>query len=290
MSAPCLPAHYLADTSARLVDTTGNQLLTFADAGMVLSALDVGFPEVRNAQTSLAGRDGVQDTTKYIGARAVTAEVFLPTATAFTLRDQLAGLMHPRLVHYLYVTRGEWAAERRIRVRPKTFACPMNRPVLAQLGWSAPGGLFEDADTSTITLAPLSDAEAGLSSPLSSPLAFPAGFLPGQSNVSIGGTAPVWLTVDIFGPCTNPALFNSQSQQWLAFNLNIADGDYLHVDMAGPTAWLKGDPTQDRYGSLDFTRSSWWQLENGATTQIGFYPDTAGGNCVAIATWRSLYL
>lgn len=289
-TAPCRPAPYLADQTARLVDTAGNQLITFADSGMQLTLLDLGFPETRNAQTNRAGTDGVDDTTKYVGQRPIIAEVFLPTATAFTLRDQLAGLMHPRNKHYLYVNNGEWAAERRVVVRPKTFTCPMTRPVTAQLGWSAPGGVLEDADVSVLPLAPLSTAEAGLSSPLASPLAFPAGALPGQSQITIGGSAPVFLTADIYGPCTNPALFSAATQETLRFNLTLAAGDYLHVNMANRTAYLNGDPTQSRYGQLDFTVSSWWQLPDATTSLIGFYPDTVGPGSQAIVTWRALYL
>lgn len=290
MTAPCKPAPYLADQAARLVDTDGNQLLSFTDNGILLTNVDMGFPEVRDSTTNRAGRDGVDDNTLYTGKRPILIEAFLPTATAFTLRDRLAGLMHPRNRHYLYLTNTEWGAERRVLVRPKTFTCPMTRPVTAQLGWSAPKGLFEDADASQLVLAPLSNAEAGLSSPLSSPLAFPSGFLPGQSQITVAGTAPVFLTVDIYGPCTNPKLVSAATQETLRFNLTLAAGDYLHVDMANSKAYLNGDPTQSRYGQLDFTVSSWWQLEAGVTSQIGFYPDTAGVNSQAVVTWRALHL
>lgn len=290
MTAPCKPAPYLADQSARLVDTDGNQLLSFADSGLMLTNVDMGFPEVRDSATNRAGRDGVDDNTQYTGKRPVVVEAFLPTAAAFTLRDRLAGLMHPKNRHYLYLTNGEWDTERRILVRPKTFTCPMTRPVTAQLGWSAPLGLFEDAATSQLVLAALGSAEAGLALPVALPAAFPAGFLPGSSAITVGGSAPVFLTVDIYGPCTNPKLFCLTTQQTLRFNLTLAAGDYLHVDMANSKAYLNGDPTQSRYGQLDFTVSSWWQLQPAATSQIGFYPDTAGANSQAVVTWRALHL
>lgn len=290
MTAPCRPAPYLADTTARLVDTAGNQLLSFADSGLVLTLVDMGFPEVRDSSTNRAGRDGVDDNTFYTGKRPIVIEAFLPTRTAFTLRDRLAGLMHPKNRHYLYLNNDEWDGERRILVRPKTFACPMTRPVTAQLGWSAPRGLFEDAEASVLILAPLGSAEAGLALPVALPVAFPAGYLPGTSAITVGGSAPVFLTADIYGPCTNPKLVSAATQKTLRFNLTLAAGDYLHVDMANSKAYLNGDPTQSRYGQLDFGVSSWWQLDYGTTSQIGFYPDTAGVNSQALVTWRGQHL
>jgi len=279
-------------STARLLDAADRAVvLDFSDPalGLLLNYVDIGFGNVRGSATPRTGQDGTVDVTSFVAEAPVTAEVTLPAVPAsyYQVEDRLRALMHPSLRYYLHVLRPGWPAERRTLVRAASFACPPARPKVAQLGWVAVNGTFEDAASTSITLSPLSNAESGLSTPIALPAAFPAGYLPGQSSVTIGGTAPTLPIVHIYGPVTNPKVVFGQLT-W-ALNGSIGAQDYLHVNFADRVVWLNSDPNQSMYGQVDFTATTWWSMPPGRA-QIGFYPDVAAPPAQAVVTWRNRYL
>lgn len=277
-------------TTVRVVDDdgTGAEIIRLDwTSGIILNSVDLGFPEVRTSTAPRTGQDGTNDTTVYIGARTITAELTLPAASYYAVEDQLRQVMHPALRYWLHIVRDDWAQERRVLVRGATYTSSQGQPKVAQLGWVAPAGTLEEPAASVSLQPTATDQGGGIATPVATPVAFAAGYVPGAAGITVTGTAPTWPVVDIYGPCTNPALFLAGTQQTLAFNLTIAAGDYLHVDFAARTALLNSVTT--RYGTLDFLRSSWWQLQPGLR-QVMFLPGVASGACQALFTWSPRWI
>jgi hypothetical protein len=280
----------VAGSTLRLVDpATGVELYSVGpDTWPMLNKLDLGWPVVRTTSTPISGAHGETDTTRYFGARAITAEVTLPQGVAADAAlDVLGPLQDPGLRLWLYAQRPGWAGERRIMVRGGGLPCPPGTVRVAQASWVAPAGLFEDAAPSSVTLVPSASASGGFAFPMSFPLTLSAGLVPGASLVDVSGM-PVAPVIDIFGPCSDPLVRCVDTGEQVAFTgFSIADGDYLQVDMAARTALLNGDPAQSRYNRLDFTSSTWWKLPVGVGVRLVFSPTAPSGACQAVVTWHS---
>lgn len=282
--------------SARLVDDSGNTLIVLdsdtigADvAPYVLTSLDFGTPDVRDAVTTLSGQDGTNDVTQYAGARAVTAELGILVDDGSL--DTLRGLLHPGRRYWLYAQKPSWPQERRIRVRGAGLAAPDAAPPLtAQLSWKAPSPTFQDTTLSSVTLNPVGSATGGVSFPVSLPFAFDPGTVPGASILSVGGTVNALPFIDIYGPCSAPLIRVVDTGAQLSFpNLTIAQGDYLHIDVAARAVTLNDDPAQPLYQTLDFASATWPTLPTGSPEVI-FSPASTGPGCVAVVSWRSSWL
>lgn len=285
-------AGYTFTSTMRIVSQSG---VTLFAAGpfteTTLNNIDFGFPNVRNVSAGITGAHGEYDTTKFMGARAITAVVTLPQGPAAdTVHDLIAGLMNPRLRLYLYAQRPGWPSERRIVVRGATFTCPPGTNRQAQIGFAAPLGLLEDAAVTSVTLTPTGSATGGFSFPISFPLTFVGGVVSGAALANVGGTIEASPIIDIYGPCTDPLVRCVDTGEQIRFTMTLNDGDFLRVDMAARTANLNGDPAQPRYQSLDFTTSNWWMLPVGRAVQIVFSPSNPSGGCQAVVSWRSRYL
>lgn len=280
-------------TTARLVDDdgTGLEVLRFDDSiGVVLTSLDIAFPDVRATSSLKTSQDGTIDTTLYTGARTITAELLLPATGWYSVEDALRAVLHPAARYYLHVQRPGWASERRILVGGRTYTPDMGQPKRAQIGWSAPLGMFEDLQLTGATLFPsLSGAGGGITLPTPLPFTFTAGTVPGAALVTVAGTAPTPITVDFYGPCTNPSLLLTGKSQKLALNLSIAAGDFVRVDFDARTIWLNNDQNLSKYASLNFPVSSWWPLPVGHQV-VAFNPATAGVGAQAVVTWRSRWI
>lgn len=280
-------------TQVRLVDDdgTGLEIMRFDDSiGVIVTQVDLGFPEVRTVNNPRPGQNGTMDSTLYYGSRTVTVECLMPASAWFLVEDTLRAVLRPKNRYYLYVLRDGWDAERRILVRGAGFTPPVREPRLAQLQWVAPSGYLEENPQQVGLVPVFSGNEGGVTSPFTTPVVFAPGFSPGTSTIEVDGTEDVSPVATIFGPCTNPTLvLSGDTQKYLSFNMSIADGDYLFVDFAARTALLNNDPTLSQYGSLDFVRSSWWQLPPGTQT-VAFTPTQAGNGSQAVLTWRPRYI
>jgi hypothetical protein len=260
-----------AVTTARLVDgATGLEVLRFDQSlGVILNYLDIGYPELRTSTADRAGRDGVDDNTLYAGARAIIAALTLPDGSFYAVEDILRGVLHPSTRYWLYAQRDGWSTERRIQVVPRTYTPTSGWPKTAQIGWSAPEGMFEAPSLSGVTLSPA--------------------FTGGAAGVDVGGTAPTLAMVDFYGPCSNPSIRLAGRAQTLALATTVASGDFVHVDFDARTITTNNDAHLNRYTSLNFPLSSWWPLPAGPQT-LAFNPATAGPGSVAVVTWRRRWI
>lgn len=280
-------------TQARLVDDdgTGLEVMRFDDSiGVITTSVSLGFPEIRSVSNPRPAQDGTLDSTRFIGARTITMELLMPTVAWYLVEDRLRAILHPMNRYYLYILRDGWTDERRLLVRGAGYTEPGGvRSPLAQLQWVGTEGFMEEA-ADQVGLVPIGVNEGGITSPFTTPVVFPPGFTPGMTTVEVDGTIPTSPTATIYGPCTNPTIMLSgATQQYLSFNLTLGANDYLFVDFSARTALLNNDPALSQYGTLDFSRSSWWQLPPGTST-VAFTPAQAGGGAQAVLSWRPRYI
>jgi len=286
----------LVTTTARILDPAGNQILTLGVdlTSYVLNELDLGFPAVRAVSQSYPGRDGDVDTTRYVGPRAVTARVTVVGANTGPLVDGLAAVMHPGLRNYLHVTRPDWAGERRIQVRGETFTCPPGQggvPRVAQLGFRAPLGLWEDVAAITVTIHPSGSSTGGFSFPLVFPLAMTPGQAAGSTMVTLGGSVAAPVLWRLYGPVTGPIVRRADTGEQLSFpNLVINQGDYLQIDQDAKTVLLNGLTTASLYNRLDFAGAAWWRLPPNATTGVSFTGTATGPTTSGVLTVRNRWI
>lgn len=286
--------------SASLVDDSGNVLLSLdadgADgttAPLVLTALDLGYPSVRENSAPLSGMSGELDVTQYMGGRAITAEIGFrtPSSSIGSLQDTIRGLMHPGRRYWLYAQMDGWPAPRMIRVRGAAVTMPAGAlPWTGQLGWKAALPTFQDVTASTQTLAPQASTGGGMSFPVTLPMSFAPGLVPGAAVITVSGNANVRPTIDVYGPCTGPLVRVVDTGAQMSFSgLSVAAGSYLHIDCQARTITLNNDPSQSVYNFLDFSTSQWLWLPPGSP-QVVFSPASASSPCVAVFTWRSQWL
>jgi len=285
-------------TVARIVDldeTTELLRMDTLGSQFTLNRLDYGFPEVRAAFTTRAGSDGEIDRTKFHGARLVTTTVTLDGAQGpiGPALDVIRGLAHPQRRLWLYVKRDDWPlGERRILVRGESVTTPSNGklPVQVQTVWRAPKGVMEAAQPVNVVLSPSATPVGGRTEPETFPFAYNPGLIPGSAFVPVGGTVAAVPVIDMYGPCSDPAVFVISTGQRIAFTgLTLAAGDFLRVDMGLHTAFLNNDPNQSRYNRFDFIVSSWWTLPAGVQ-QVAFSPSAPSTGCQALLKFRSRWL
>ena len=84
-------------------------------------------------------------------------------------------------------------------------------------------------------------------------------------SVSNGGHVPVFATIVINGPVTNPQLINVTDSETLTISETVASGDVLIVNMGDRTAVITGagGSSQNVLGSVSGT---WWDLELDASS------------------------
>jgi hypothetical protein len=275
----------------RVVRSDGAEVLALAadPDTFVLNNLDLGYPTVRAATEVLPGADGEIDTTAFFGGRAVTAEVTVGRRDPDGLVDRLAGVMHPGARHWLYIGCGGWAGERRILGRAASFSPPGGVQRRAQLGFHCPSGLLEDAVEQSVTLAPQGSPAGGMAFPVSAPMAFDPGLVPGAALIDVGGSVPVPPVIDVYGPCSDPLVRVVDTGAQVILRGDIAEGDFVRIDVAARTILRNNDPNYSLYGRLDFAASSWPVLPVGQV-QVVFSPQSSSGACQAVVRWANRWL
>ena len=282
-----------APNTLRVVGFDGTELLNLAINAdtFILTKLDPGFPTVRAVGGAMPERDGEDDNTAHVGARAVTAEVFVAQTGTGPLIDRLTAVMHPGQRVWLYLGRADWPGERRIVGRGATFACPPGTMRIAQLGFHCADGLLEDAVEQSVTLNPVGGATGGFQFPVTFPLTFDSGAVPGSTSVATAGTAPTPVRWRLYGPFSDPIVRRVDTGHELSFpGLSVAAGDYLAVDTGTRTVLLNDDPAQSRYNRLSFATSRWWTLPASGATPVLFSATATGTGARAVLTFRDRYL
>jgi phage-related protein len=124
----------------------------------------------------------------------------------------------------------------------------------------------------------------GFSFSLGFPFGYGAPVDPNQTNVFNSGNRPAPAVITIPGPVTDPIIYNDTTSQELAFQIDVASGDSLTIDLAYRTVKLNG--TASRCAAL--LAPDWFMLESG-DNYMRYRASTGGGSPATIAfrnAWR----
>jgi Siphovirus-type tail component, C-terminal domain len=292
----------------------GANTLDFMDPGngFYIDTLDLGYPAVRDDTSATPDRDGEWDDTWLFGARVVSVGGSITPGPAIgsrsavldTLAPFLVASARPRLVFSV-----DDLAPRFVTLRPSQLSAPFTHPSVSAftVAWSAPDPVCYSLDGRSLIIASSSAVfgrrytdpqTTGIVTPMSAwipPRVYPSmrGVQAAQAiNAGTMNTPPVF---QIFGPCTNPAVYNDTLGAMFAVGtdtapLTLGATDVLTLDYRNRAVYVGTDPNNGgRYAYVDFGRSSWWPLVPGPNA-LRFVPVTAQAGAQAVCTWNDAYL
>lgn len=264
-------------------------------SGYVIQDMDLGSPEIRATVDNAPDANGTIDSTSYFGARTVTISMKLrPPAggSREAMRNRVRAFTQPSLRPIMYVTLDD-NIERRAVLRASNLSAPIKTagyaPLVAQ--WAVPYGILETSTLNTADVNPISAAaELGRAYDLTFNRAYPASPTIGAATVTASGTVEAYPLIRLYGPCTNPAIYNDTQGKALSFTgLTINAGEFLEIDVRNKTIRMNGLATSNQYSKLVFPASRWWTLNPG-TNAVRFVPATSSGACVMRIEWRDAWL
>lgn len=272
------------------------------DAGYACVTLDLGWPEVREVVNNRPQRNGIDDRTRLVGGRVVTAEV---AAWGQNMAlDDIARLFAPFLnpayrpvLHY--VTFSNEVGERTITLRASDFAAPMvppyDRPM--HLSWVAPDPTAYStelrtaaawAGPSTVAGIVFNDDQIVFND---TQVIFPSGS--GQAVPGVidnRGDSDIEPLIRIYGPITAPRLVGTVAGRTWAFAFTpatvIDPGDWVTVDMAAGTVYFDDNPAVSMMGDVSWSTSSWLAVPAGAQVTFNLFGSSTTTVTQAVATWR----
>ena len=282
--------------SAKLVNDADELVLLPSDT-VLLTAFEVGTPEVRAVMRGRAGRDGYADETAHLGNGLATISGEFwgdETSTAAELLDRLKRFCHPSR-RPLLVYRWDGTEERTATLRYDGIGDPVTverqNLIAWHVSWHIPAGVSVGVRR-TVTANP-GLGESGRTYPKTYPRAYPLHTGNGTVLVEHPGSAPTAPLVRVYGPCSGPRLANNTTGQRLEFfsSLSVAAGDFLELDFDQRTVRMNGnaDAGANRRRYLDFGRSAWWTLQPGMN-EVVYYPITSTVPSVAEITYAPAYV
>jgi hypothetical protein len=267
----------MTSTTMTLVDGSTSLDLTVADfnraiPGVVVRSYDLGFPSVREIVSDDSDQDGTQDFTTFFGSRVVKLECSIhdtPTQTRHELYEIVRTMCIPSHRPQLLVQCEGWAQQRVITMRGTPASCVVGSKhatfLEASLGWVVPTGVMLGLG-SELAIQPLQTSATGRSYPKSYPWNYVPGSLSNTATATNSGNAPWGWVAKFYGQATNITITNSTTGDKMVLNYNIPNGHYVQFDSRAKTALLDNDPSNSVFGSIDFTKSSWWALGSGDNT------------------------
>lgn len=275
--------------SARL-EAGADTLVLDESNGWFVQSLDVGYPAVRQVVNNRADADGTYDSTQYFGARTVSL-VLRAVGDRRASFEELSKFLRPSTRPVLFFTVD--GTERRVRLRPNGrssafVGSPNSQEFLAQ--WVAPDGVVEAADESVAVAQASTGGEAGRTYDLTFDRFYPATSPVGSVTVVNAGTASAQdFVISLFGPCVNPRFENLTTGQQIRFLTTLTAGQFLEVRVRDRTVRLNGLAAQNRYNTLDFATSEWFDLPPGASL-LRYRPDTLTAGAFARVSFRSSWI
>jgi hypothetical protein len=282
----------------------GAETLDLSDydtTGVYVAKIDVGQPAVREVIADLPDRDGVLDQTAYVGGRLVTLSGrIVASATAGTRQqiiDRLSLFCRPGVRPTLTIALND-DVPRTIGLRGDQCAAPIDRPGQCPFAasWKAPDPRFYAADVdggpvvNAVTLLPPISVAQGRVYPLTFPRGYPSGWGgTGQVDIDIDGSTSTHPRFTVRGPCTNPVITLNTGLVVAFSTLNLSGTDYVVIDTAARTVIANGDPGDDRYSTLDVTRTRWMPATPG-TNRLTFTAATFAAPCTLRMEWTDAYI
>lgn len=262
------------------------------ELGYAVQSLDIGAPEVREVVENRPGADGVRDSTRYVGGRAITINLVLvdDPLTRRKLLDDLGRFLYPGIRSTLTYSTEIHDTPRTLRVRADQWSALWDKLAFTDLSISfkavEPFAKSVDArQESTVPQAP----PGGTTFNITFNFTFPA-----TGTTDIGalneGNVPADWSARIFGPITDPRLVNLETGQQLKFvGLKLLSGEYITLDSLDRSILAGGLDNASRYGLLDFTASKWWRLLPGVT-RVQLRADDYSTGAQVELTWNDAWL
>ena len=273
-----------------------------ATAGYFCTSLDLGWPAVRTVVNNRPDQDGIDDRTRLMGARTVSAEI-AALAGAGARIDQVASSFGPFMVpsarpvlHYI-LDRGA-NVERTLTLRGSGYAWPVTGPFqrTIQLQWVAADPIARDPVAKTAT-AWAGTGVLGRVYNLVFPRVYPVGAgLPTSAIITSLGDVPVQPYLRIFGPITNPRVtFDTAGppgvHSEVGMTYRIDAGHFVGIDTQRHTAYLDDLPNQSVLASINWSSLKWPVLP--VTPDSTLMQLSGTGTTLAsqvAATWQDGYL
>src|SRR5262245_10383719 len=247
------------------------------DAGWVCDTLNLGYPEVRAVVNNRPDQHGIDDRTRFYGARAVSADLVTTTgwgARIDDVADSFAPFMRPdvRPVLHFILDRGN-NDERTLTVRAADYGWPIldDYERAIHLAWIAADPIARSTSTSTATAWSGASVGAGRAYNLTFDRTYPTGTSsPPTGIIRPTGDVPVQPLYRVFGPITGPKLhFPGMRADGTAYtfdinfvaSLTIGASQWIDIDSANKTARLMGDPTQSVQTSIDWATTTWGSID-----------------------------
>jgi hypothetical protein len=289
------------DTLTLTVGSTTIDLMS-DQQGFRVSALDLGYPAVREVVIDNSDRSGATDLTKLLGPRPVTitgALVPSPVGSRQQAWHKLAPFLDPSArVTMTYRVDGDTVVKTMtLRVAQATalFDNPTTSP--AQLGFKAADPLAYDARVQTAVAFGGASNVGGRAYNLVYNRVYPAGG--GATSVFTynNGDFPVYPLLRLYGPATNivvnwgPASATGGPITFVP-SYSVAAGHYLAIDCKARTIQVDGDPSQNAYGQVQ-SMLTWPYIPAGAPNNTAVWSFTATGTSnqsQLVIQWQDGYL
>jgi hypothetical protein len=297
----------MSTRSAWLVLEDGRTLpLDDYTAGYAMTALSIGFPDVRDVTNNRPWQHGTDDQTRFFGGRAVTANITAWPGGKVPL-DDIPALFGPYMnpvarpeLHYRTLSGSE--VERVITLRPSGFESPMPSPGKREIqaAWVAPDPLIRDAVEKSGIAYSGSSSPPGRGYDLQYQRVYPPGSgSPTIAELVTNGDIAVPPRLLIYGPITKPLVqIHSQSGSTsrlgsIAFvaSFTISAGQWVEVDCRTHEAYLNSDPSQPVLEQVDFSSLAWpYILPAPYVNSLSLSGDSTSGITQVQAFWQDLYL
>jgi hypothetical protein len=279
-------SYQLGDTGTVLNPT--DQTLPFVDITKV-SGLDS--PEFRMTERDHEGTDGGFLDAEFEKMRVLVLEgqVIGGSDAVEGLLDQLKADWAPRRTPIPFYFSHPGASDRLIYVKP--LGARYDYDTLRRVGscdiqfmCQAEDPRIYDQTQQIVNLSQGIAITTGFAFPLGFSFGYGAPVDPNQTNVVNGGNRPAPATITIPGPVTDPTIYNDTTSDELSFQIDVASGDTLVIDLGYRTVKLNG--TVSRRASL--LAPNWFLLEPG-DNYMRYRAATGGGSAATVAfrnAWR----
>src|SRR5215470_20099617 len=250
----------------------GGQTILLEDLtkGYFCTELDLGYPAVREVVNNRPDQDGVDDRTRFMGARVVSANITAaaPTAQIDDVAASFAPYMNPAarpVLHYVLDRPG--SPERTLTVRASAYSSPIAGPWEReiQLQWVAADPVARDGITHTATSFAGSSTAPGRQYNLTFNRTYPAaGSAPTAGTIYTHGDLAVRPVFRIWGPITSPNMSLNRYEPgvgtvgtslYFLAGFIIGSGQWVDVDYATKTA-VRSDGTNVA-SQIDWGRTTW---------------------------------
>lgn len=301
---PPVPPQPSTNRQAHL--TLGSRTLPLDDyaTGYACMQLDLGYPDVRDVVNNRPNQDGTDDRTTLWGARVVQANITAWPGGSATI-DDIAALFAPFLqpsarpvLHW-----NEWSnsrlSERTLRLRASAFSSPMpaaNKRDL-QLSWVASDPVIQDSTIQTATAWAGNPGLVGRVYPLTFYRLYPVGSSPPiNAQLRTNGDVGVFPFLRLYGPVTGPYLMMNgpagTPTQWFYFMsaFQIQPGHFVDISGREHTVNLDGDPTQSLLNQVDWSRTTWLNIQPGSNYLLSMLGGSTSGVTQTQASWQDGYL